>query len=200
MKSLRKSEIPHMVWDVLFFKYIFLYWSICIEEPHLVLTLRATAWENWHIFGKSNSYYFLLLSWNSHQIFFSLYKKYKLNIFGLQNWAPPSLQSSKSAVLQFSWKHTFYWFYFIIASELQHVKKWKHFIQRLLYNKNLKFFERYYPAILNFQEKVLFIYLSVTDKGAFARKLQNCWFWTLQKKEETNFVGQKYLISIFYIG
>jgi hypothetical protein len=35
--------------------------------------LRATSWENWHILGKSNSHYFLL-SWNSHQIFFSLYK------------------------------------------------------------------------------------------------------------------------------
>jgi hypothetical protein len=65
--------------------------------------LRATAWENWHIVRKSNSHYFLL-SWNSHQIFFSPYKKYKLNIFGLQNWAPPFLQGSKSAVLQFCWK------------------------------------------------------------------------------------------------
>jgi hypothetical protein len=36
-----------------------------------------------------NSHYFLL-SWNSHQIFFSLHKNTKLNIFGLQNWAPHS--------------------------------------------------------------------------------------------------------------
>jgi hypothetical protein len=54
-----------------------------------------------------NSHYFLL-SRNSHQIFFSLYKKYKLNIFGLKNCAPSFLQSSKSAVLQFSWKCTFF--------------------------------------------------------------------------------------------
>jgi hypothetical protein len=33
--------------------------------------------------------------WNSHKIFFSPNKKKKLNIFGLQNWAPPFLQSSK---------------------------------------------------------------------------------------------------------
>jgi hypothetical protein len=33
-------------------------------------------------------------------------------------------------------------FYFIIALELQ--QKWEHFIQRLLYNKILKFFEKYH--------------------------------------------------------
>jgi hypothetical protein len=53
--------------------------------------LRATAWEKWLILGKSNSHYFLQ-SWYLHQIFFSLYKKCKLNIFGPQNWAPPFLQ------------------------------------------------------------------------------------------------------------
>jgi hypothetical protein len=74
------------------------------------ISLRATACKNWHILGKSNSHYFLL-SWNSHQIFFSLYKKYNLNIFGLKNCAPPFLQSSKSAVLQFSWKYTFFCYF-----------------------------------------------------------------------------------------
>jgi hypothetical protein len=63
------------------------------------ISLRATAWENWHM-RTSNSHYFLL-SWNSHQIFFSLYKKYKSNIFGLQNWAPPFLHSSKSQFCNF---------------------------------------------------------------------------------------------------
>jgi hypothetical protein len=41
----------------------------------------------------------------------SLYKKYKLNIFGLKNWAPPFLQSSKLAVLQFSGKRTFFCYF-----------------------------------------------------------------------------------------
>jgi hypothetical protein len=75
--------------------------KLLVHWPY-ILFLRATACKNWHILGKFNSHYFLL-RWNSLQIFFSLYKKYKLNIFGLQNCAPPFLQSSKSAVLQFSW-------------------------------------------------------------------------------------------------
>jgi hypothetical protein len=34
--------------------------------------------------------------------------------------------------------------YFIIALELQHIKKGEHFIQRLCHNKILKFFEKYH--------------------------------------------------------
>jgi hypothetical protein len=77
-----------------------------------MILIRVTAWENWHILGKSNSHYYLL-SWNSHQIFFSLNKKYELNIFSLQNCAPPFLQSSKSAVLQFSWKRTLFLLFYV---------------------------------------------------------------------------------------
>jgi hypothetical protein len=65
---------------------------VAFVYPVLIL-LRATAWENWHILGKSNSHYFLL-SWKSHQIFLSLYKKYKLNIFGLKNWFCNFLENS----------------------------------------------------------------------------------------------------------
>jgi hypothetical protein len=101
----------------------FLLWSIFQQWRHLLSAsffshtfpaFQVTSTSRYmiqnHYLGNvqiENSHSFLLI-WNSHQIFFSLYKKYKLNIFGLQIWARPFLQSLKSAVLQFSRKLLFY--------------------------------------------------------------------------------------------
>jgi hypothetical protein len=62
--------------------------------------LRATACK------KCKSKIVTIFYW-AETSFFSLYKKYKLNIFGLKNCTTHFLQSSKSAVLQFSWKCSF---------------------------------------------------------------------------------------------
>jgi hypothetical protein len=75
---------------------------------------------------------------------------------------------------------------FSIASKLQHIKKWEHFIQRLCLSKILKFFEKYHLYSSQYNFDAILIQTKYLPYWIF-------WpFWNFKKKV---FLNQIYLIQ-----